>query len=173
MLNPFDLPCLNDTEFKQALGLIHNKAIKHSLTIATAESITGGRVAAALTTLPGSSLYFRGGIVAYHIDAKEHLLRVRRHEAAACNCVSDRIANQMAFGAKEQFGADCIIATTGYAEPWPAGGIPAPFAHYTVLCQGNIIAGRVPLDGLDRKGAQEAMTRSVVYVLAAMMNSTL
>ena len=117
-----------------ALDIIHRIAIKHGLTTVTAESLTCGLVAAALVMKSGCSAYHQGGIAAYNIDMKVDILGVDRALAEECNCVSNAVAQQMADGASRISGADCVIATTGYAEPWPEGGIDKPYAHYVVLC---------------------------------------
>ena len=90
---------------------------KQGLTIATAESFTGGGVGAAIIATPGSSRYYRGGVVAYSNDAKVALLGVSektlRHEGA----VSAEAALEMARGARERLGASCAVSTTGIAGP--------------------------------------------------------
>jgi nicotinamide-nucleotide amidase len=85
--------------------------------LATAESCTGGLVGARLTAVPGSSRYYRGGVVAYADAAKEELLGVpgellRRHGA-----VSAEVARAMAEGARGRLGADLAVATTGISGP--------------------------------------------------------
>lgn len=85
------------------------------LTIATAESCTGGGVASAITSVSGSSAYFVGGIVAYTADIKERLLGVERDTIAKYDIVSREVAIEMARGAQEKLGVDCAISTTGVA----------------------------------------------------------
>ena len=87
------------------------------LTIATAESCTGGAVAAALATIPGASDYLRGGIIAYHPEVKARLLGVPAAVIARDGVVSEACALAMARGARAACGADIGIATTGIAGP--------------------------------------------------------
>jgi PncC family amidohydrolase len=101
-------------------------------TVGVAESITCGRLAAAIGATSGASAYLRGGITAYVLDAKVSLLGVDRGHAAEVDCVSPRVACEMALGALHCFGADWSVATTGYAEPYAAGGFPDPGGYISV-----------------------------------------
>jgi nicotinamide-nucleotide amidase len=92
------------------------------LTIATAESCTGGLIAGALTEIAGSSDAFGRGLVTYANDAKVALLGVARDVLAVEGAVSEPVARQMAEGALERSGADVAIAVTGIAGP--GGGSP-------------------------------------------------
>jgi nicotinamide-nucleotide amidase len=85
--------------------------------IATAESCTAGMVAARLTDRPGSSDYVAGGVVAYSNEAKEQLLGVDPALIQAHGAVSEPVAEAMATGALQRFGADTAVATTGIAGP--------------------------------------------------------
>lgn len=85
--------------------------------IATAESITGGGVAAALTAVPGTSSYFLGGIVAYSNPAKASLLSVPEAILDNPGAVSEPCARSMAEGALDAFDATFAVSTTGLAGP--------------------------------------------------------
>ena len=91
-------------------------------TLATAESCTGGLVGAALTALPGSSAWYRGGVVAYANELKIRLLGVPAEILAAHGAVSLETARAMAAGARAATGADFAVAITGIAGP--SGGTP-------------------------------------------------
>lgn len=85
--------------------------------LATAESCTGGGVAARVTSVSGSSEYFLGGIVAYSNDAKQALLGVSPETLATRGAVSAECAREMAEGARRAFGAEFAVSTTGIAGP--------------------------------------------------------
>jgi nicotinamide-nucleotide amidase len=87
------------------------------LTVAAAESLTGGNVSARITAIAGSSGYFLGGIVAYSNTAKAALLGVSEETLATCGAVSAECAREMAEGTRRAFGADLAVATTGIAGP--------------------------------------------------------
>jgi nicotinamide-nucleotide amidase len=93
------------------------------LTVATAESCTGGLIAKRLTDEPGSSDYFVGGVVAYSNDLKTGVLGVDPGLIAEHGAVSEEVARAMAQGARDRLGGTCAIATTGVAGP--AGGTSA------------------------------------------------
>ncbi|MHB1003304.1 MAG: nicotinamide-nucleotide amidohydrolase family protein, partial [Thermoleophilia bacterium] len=86
-------------------------------TLAVAESCTGGLVAAAVTSVSGSSDVFRGGVVAYHNDVKVGLLGVREEILENAGAVSEPVAQWMAVGARNRLGADYGIGITGIAGP--------------------------------------------------------
>ena len=85
--------------------------------IATAESCTGGLLAAALTELPGSSSYFLGGINCYSNESKMQLLGVSEELLLTFGAVSSEVAKALADGARRVFGADLAISLTGVAGP--------------------------------------------------------
>jgi nicotinamide-nucleotide amidase len=87
------------------------------ITVAAAESLTGGHVSARITAISGSSGYFLGGIVAYSNAAKASLLGVSEDTLATRGAVSAECAREMAEGARRAFGADLAVATTGIAGP--------------------------------------------------------
>jgi nicotinamide-nucleotide amidase len=94
----------------------------HGLTLATAESCTGGMVAARLTDVAGSSEVFLGGVVAYSNEMKQAELGVAEEVLAAHGAVSAETAAAMARGARDRLGADVAVAVTGVAGP--GGGTP-------------------------------------------------
>ena len=92
------------------------------MTLALAESCTGGLIGHRLTNIAGSSDYFLGGIVAYAYDAKERLLGVHHQTLYEHGAVSRETAIEMARGARQMLGADVGLSVTGIAGP--TGGLP-------------------------------------------------
>ncbi|MSU46328.1 MAG: CinA family protein [Lacunisphaera sp.] len=140
------------------------------LTLAVAESLTCGRVQAAIGAEPGASAYFRGGVTAYSLEQKVKLLGVNRAHARRVNCVSQRVAVEMARGACWLFGADLAVATTGYAEPSRADRVKVPRAWWA-LCHWKrggavIISGLLELPGATRGQAQARIAEAVLSRLA-------
>jgi nicotinamide-nucleotide amidase len=97
-------------------------AAEAGLTIACAESLTGGAVCAALVSVPGASAILRGGVVAYATDVKEDVLGVDPAIIERYGVVSIEVATAMAEGVRILLGADVGLATTGAAGPEPHGG---------------------------------------------------
>ena len=102
------------------------------LTIAVAESLTGGQVVAELVAVPGASRVVRGGVVAYATDLKESLLGVDGVLLAERGAIDPDVAEQMARGVCERLGADLGIATTGVAGPDPQDGHEPGTVHVAV-----------------------------------------
>lgn len=100
--------------------IIGKLLIENNMTVATAESCTGGTIAQMLTSVPGSSNYFRGGIVAYHEEIKTSMLNVNTKTLEKHGVVSSQVAEEMAVGAKNALNTTWALATTGIAGP--AGG---------------------------------------------------
>ncbi|MCQ2295792.1 MAG: nicotinamide-nucleotide amidohydrolase family protein [Bacteroidales bacterium] len=95
---------------------------RHGVTLATAESCTGGALASQLTAMAGASEYFRGGMVAYSNEVKECALGVKHETLQAHGAVSEETVREMVMGVRERLGADYAVATTGIAGP--GGGTP-------------------------------------------------
>lgn len=86
-------------------------------TVSTAESCTGGRIAEAIIAVPGSSKYFKGGVVAYVNETKERLLGVDHEVIEKQTAVCEEVAIQMVKGACRALNTDYAIASTGFAGP--------------------------------------------------------
>ncbi|GAB7190631.1 CinA family protein [Kineococcus sp. NUM-3379] len=98
------------------------EASRRGLTVAVAESLTGGAVCSALVEVPGASRVLRGGVVAYATDLKAQVLGVDADLLAARGAVDGDVAAQMARGVRERLRADVGVATTGVAGPDPQDG---------------------------------------------------
>ena len=87
------------------------------LTLSTAESCTGGKISEIITSISGSSNYFRGGVVSYATDTKVSLLGVKQTTIDAFSVVSTQVAEEMALGVQKVLSSDFAVATTGNAGP--------------------------------------------------------
>lgn len=101
-------------------------------TLAVAESLTGGLVAAELTSVPGASKSFRGSVTAYATTLKREVLRVDGTLLAERGAVDPEVARQMAAGVRDVLGAGWGIATTGVAGPEPQDGQPVGTVYVAV-----------------------------------------
>lgn len=98
------------------------EAIRRGLTVATAESLTAGMVAAVLADTPGASGMLQGGVVSYQNTVKANVLGVSRELLDSVGAVDGRVAEAMAEGARRVCAADIGVSTTGVAGPEPHGG---------------------------------------------------
>ena len=103
-------------------GLAVTGAIDGGLTVATAESLTAGMVAAVLADTPGASGMLQGGVVSYQNSVKARVLGVPQDLLDAVGAVDGKVAEAMAEGARRLCGADIGVSTTGVAGPQPHGG---------------------------------------------------
>ncbi len=101
---------------------VHRLLTDRMETLATAESCTGGTIAARFTAMPGASAYFLCGIVAYSLDTKQNMLGVNLDSLARHGAVSEATVRRMAEGIRRMAGCHYGIATTGIAGP--TGGTP-------------------------------------------------
>ena len=110
---------------------------ENNLTIATAESCTGGLLSKRLTDIPGVSAFFRGGMVTYSIQSKTKLLGVDPELISKNGAVSRKVALSMADGARLKFGADIGIGITGIAGPGGDGSSNEPGTVFCALTTNN------------------------------------
>jgi nicotinamide-nucleotide amidase len=116
-------------------------------TLAVAESLTGGLVAAELTSVPGASRVFRGSVTAYATDVKRDILGVEGALLAERGAVDPAVAHQMAEGVRRLLGADWGLATTGVAGPEPQDGKPVGTVHLAVAGPVGTTAWELGLNG--------------------------
>lgn len=138
--------------------------------IATAESCTGGLLAARLTERPGSSAYLAGGLVAYANDAKTELLGVDPALIEAHGAVSEPVAEAMAAGALRRFGADTAVAITGIAGP--GGGSddkPVGTVCFTVTLAGEPPSTRTLRLPGNRNDIRERSTTVAMHLLRSVL----
>jgi nicotinamide-nucleotide amidase len=136
-------------------------------TVAVAESLTGGLVAAALTSVPGSSAAFLGGIVAYATPLKTALLGVAPALLAEHGPVHQDVAAAMARGVQARLGASYGLATTGVAGPGPADGQPAGTVFVAACGPASAAVTCLTLRG----GRAEVRAASVEAVLSLLVSA--
>jgi nicotinamide-nucleotide amidase len=133
-------------------------------TVAVAESLTGGLVAAALTDIPGASASFRGGIVSYATELKAALLGVDAAMLASHGAVYAPVATAMANGVRVRLGASYGLATTGVAGPEPQDGQPVGTVHIAVSAENDTVVRTLALSG-DRSEIRRLTVEHVLGLL--------
>ena len=108
---------MTDERLVELARRLFDVCVERGLTVATAESCTGGLVAHAITEIAGSSAYYLGGFVTYADDVKRDQLGVGAELLAAHGAVSAQVARAMAEGARARLGTDLAVAITGIAGP--------------------------------------------------------
>lgn len=142
------------------------------LTIATAESCTGGLLAAALTDLAGSSAIFLWGAVTYSNAAKRSMLGVSQTTLVAHGAVSEEVAQEMASGARDRSGADVAVSITGIAGPGgsefkPEGRVCFGLATGTGVITETVEFGPLGRDKVRRAARDRALALLAVAAQAA------
>lgn len=140
------------------------------LTIAVAESLTGGALTARLVDVPGASAVLRGGVVAYATDLKASLLGVDATLLSRVGAVDGLVAKQMADGVRLRLRADLGVATTGVAGPAAADGRPPGTVHVALAWEGGGEVRSVHLPG-GRDAVRAATTRLALGLVLAWLDA--
>lgn len=154
-----------------AAGLIR-RLRELSLTIGTAESLTGGLVAASLTSVPGASAVVRGGIVAYTHDVKAHLLGVDAGLLGTVGAVDPEVALAMAEGICGVLPCDVGLGTTGVAGPDPSDGKPVGTVYVAAWVRRGRAAHR-EVGSLALGGDRAAIRAATVHAVLSLADRTL
>ncbi len=138
-------------------------------TVSTAESLTGGLVAATLAAVAGASTALRGGVVAYSSDIKVSMLGVDAQLVASEGVISAAVAAQMASGVRERMVTDWGIATTGVAGPDPQDGHPPGEVYVAVAGPDGLVDVRT----LELTGDRQEIRAATVDAVLSLLHSHL
>jgi len=142
---------------------------KEGMTITTAESCTGGLIAAAITDVPGSSEVFKRGFVTYCDEAKHEMLGVSKETLLNDTAVSESVASEMAEGAAKAAKADAAISVTGIAGP--DGGSadkPVGLVYIGIYVKGKKIVVKHVFEGT-RAEVREQAVRSAIHSMRVLL----
>ena len=147
-----------------AAGRIISEATLRGMSVATAESLTAGWIAAALADVPGASAVLRGGVVSYHNQVKQKVLGVEASLLQARGSVDPEVARQMAEGARRVCTSDVAVSSTGVAGPDAHDGKPVGtvfIGYATAAGSGSVefrfTGGRQAIRGQARDAALEQL----------------
>lgn len=144
---------------------------REGFTLATAESCTAGNVAANITAIPGSSRFYKGGIIAYDNGVKQSLLHVNAETLETYGAVSEETVVEMVKGAIKALGTDYGVATSGIAGP--GGGTPEKPVGIIWVAAGtcdNIITAKLTEDEGREKNIQAATAKALQLLLEICQN---
>lgn len=144
--------------------------VARGLTVATAESLTGGDLAAALTAVPGASATYVGGVVSYATSLKHQLLGVDPDTVQRHGVVSAQCAEQMATGARRLLGADLALSTTGVAGPDLQEGKPVGLAYVGLARPHGVTVRELRASG-SRAQVRAAVVQAALEMLAAELRA--
>jgi len=156
----------------QALRLA-KELVNRGLTLATAESCTGGGLSRLLTTIPGSSAFFIGGIIAYQNRIKSSLLGVSQQTLTEHGAVSAPTAIAMAEGCRDRFSTDIAVSITGIAGP--GGGSPEKpvgLVFIAVATSGHVHFEEHQFHGDRAQVRESAISAALKLVLEAVADRT-
>ena len=157
-------------QIQQAVQRAHELAIEHGITLATAESLTGGDLAGTICTVSGASAYFMGGVVSYASSVKASVLGVSETLLAQAGSVDARVAQQMAAGAARVCGASYALSTTGVAGPEPHDGKPVGTVFIGLSSPEGVIAREYSFEG-DRAAIRAQSVLSALTLLIESLSS--
>lgn len=143
---------------------VHEALLERGETVAVAESLTGGALAAALVDVPGVSATFRGGLIAYATELKSELLGVDAALLARRGPVDPDVAVAMAAGVRERLGATWGLATTGVAGPDPQDGHVPGVCFVAIAGPDGSSVDSLALDG-DRAAVRAAAVAAALGLL--------
>ena len=141
---------------------------KRGWRLAVAESCTGGLRGHRRTSIPGSSAYFLGGVIAYRNESKVRILNVREETLARFGAISAEAAREMAAGVRRLFGADLALAITGVAGPDPEEGKPVGEIHIALAGPEGIQTYQI-MGGPDRQEDKALAVEAALELLEAML----
>jgi PncC family amidohydrolase len=139
------------------------------MTLAVAESCTGGLLASRITDVPGASDYFRGGIIAYQNDVKERLLAVPTRVLAQHGAVSEETAKAMAIGCRDLLVSDIALSITGIAGPGGGSAEKPVGLVYIALATADKVSCHRFNWGKDRLANKESSVNAALKLVLALL----
>ena len=153
------------SEATEIVSQLAEKMLTAGAWVATAESCTGGNIAHQITLVPGSSAWFKGGVVSYTNEVKMNVLGVPQKFIDTYTEVSHQVAEAMAEGVRRVTGADFAVSTTGIAGPTGATATdPVGTVYIGVASPGKVVSSRVVF-GTDRQQNIERFTVAALKML--------
>lgn len=164
-----DVVAMEDKTVPEVLGgLLHER----ELTVACAESCTGGNLAHRITQVPGSSSYFLGSVVSYSNDVKARVLGVSRNDISTHGAVSREVVEQMARGVAQLMRTDCAIATSGIAGPGGGTALKPVGTVWIAVKYGDAVVSECLHFRGDRNAVIESATNHGMVMLINLLRNS-
>lgn len=161
-----------DDDQNEVATALHAALEQHGLTIASAESLTGGEVAGALSAAPGASGTFRGGVVAYGTDVKVSMLGVAQQTVDTEGVISDACAAEMASGVRRLLGADVGLATTGVAGPVEQEDKPVGRVHVAIATADGVQTRELSFAGTRAEIRAATVDAAIAWALRVVVGGS-
>lgn len=146
--------------------------VKYQHNISVAESVTAGLIQNVFSNMPKAIGFYEGGITAYNLRQKFTHLKIDIPHAVSCNCVSERVAKEMAIGVNEQFKTKWGLAVTGYASPVPEMNVHELYACYAFSFDSEILeANTIRAKKEEPEEVQQFYTDYILNQWAAMVTN--
>ena len=153
------------------LQIISEYLLKRQETVAIGESVTAGLVMNHLSLAENATGFFQGGLTAYNLGQKTRHLAVEPIHADQLNCVSERVAQQMALEVRRLFCSHWGIGVTGYATPVPALNIKSCFAFYAFAYKSDVVStARLDTKLKGQRNVQEYFARKIMSAFAVYLS---
>ena len=144
---------------------------KKKLTLSVAESVTAGHLQAAFSSATLASDFFQGGITAYNAGQKTKHLNIEPIAALEDDCVTEKVACEMAIQSNKMFISDYAIAITGYATKMPEKGINDLYAFFAIAYKREIVLTKKITTNKERVDAQVDYTNQVIKEFYDLLKS--
>ena len=145
---------------------LHDLCIAENISISVAESCTSGLIASKITSISGSSAYFKGGIIAYQNEIKVNILGVSQSLIDEKTSVSSEVVEQMALNVKCEFNSVFSVATSGYAGP--LGGTektPVGTVFIAIATNSEVISSKFYFSGIRESVVNQAADKSLIMLI--------
>lgn len=159
------------TDQMSVASTLQAELLRRSLMLATAESLTGGRLGDVLSAAPGASDTYLGGVISYATDVKQKVLGVSEETVEKHGVVSAECAEEMATGVRDLTGADLAVSTTGVAGPTTQEDKPVGLVFIGVAGPQGVRSERFEFDG-DRAEIREKVVKAAIDLVLATVTGT-
>lgn len=159
-------------EARRHADQVHSRLVELGATVATTESLTGGLLGVLLTEAPATSVTYRGGLIVYGTDTKNHMAGVDNDLLSKHGPVHPAVAEELAIGARERVDADYGVGITGVAGPGPQGGRPVGEVHVGIASAQGVSSHQHHFEG-NRSEIRSAAAAAALADLAAELDRQL